>query len=137
MYRASGKPSGSLAKPAEESAAAEHEKVARLDSSESQQTVVDTPKQSKTAAAWEEQCWGRQPAGSDRSQSGRSQEGHQEVLRHTRSFWIDVSPQNPGQRLGNQARAGRPKSRRDSPPPAHMTGVVKEDVLRHQTQEPS
>ena len=47
MYRASGKPSGSLGKPAEESAAAEHEKVARLDSSESQQTVVDTPKQSK------------------------------------------------------------------------------------------
>ena len=78
MYRASGKPDE------------------RLDSSESQQTVVDTPKQSKPLL--------------DGSSLG--------------------APQNPGQRLGNQARAGRPKSRRDSPPPAHTAGVVVGSDLR-------
>ena len=40
------------------------------------------------------------------------------------SFRTDISPQDSGQRLGNQARARRPQSRRDSPTRAHMAGVV-------------
>ena len=33
-----------------------------------------------------------------------------------RRFRLDFSPQDSSQRLGNQARASRPQSRRESPP---------------------